>query len=326
MSDPVEDFVRRVYRLEERYRRDKFATHYLVPARECKSVRDWIQEMAKNWWFKFEFNKWRTDSMLRRCSLETRGFWLECICVMREMGTDRLSGRLEDIARMVGCFPAEAERCIAELHRTGTADSVTCNAHVTQSNGEVTLVSRYISREVKTKAQTKLRVRRHRSNASVTPTVTTQSKSNKKEEEEETPKVVSSSEEFLGNENHKLGNVVVPHTGENGSLEKPPPKEKKSRGSRLPDGFIVSDEMLNWGRDQRPDLDIEKVAKLFCNYYRSAPGQKGVRVDWRLTWENWVMREKGERHAADYRESRRREAIESHNRAEEIRRRLDATE
>lgn len=136
--------------------------------------------MAKDWWFKFEFNKWRNDSLLRQCSLETKGFWLEAICVMREMGTDRLKGSYADIARMVGCFPDETERCISELRRTKTAD-------VTLGNDCVTLVSRYIKKENKRREQTKLRVRKLRGNAPCNAPVTDRviSKSKEKEIREE---------------------------------------------------------------------------------------------------------------------------------------------
>lgn len=101
---------------------------------------------------------------------------------MREMGTDRLRGSYADIARMVGCFPDEAERCIAELKRTGTASVTLGNADVTHN---VTLVSRYIKKEVKARELTKLRVRKLRSNAHVTPVKRDIVRSKSKESEEE---------------------------------------------------------------------------------------------------------------------------------------------
>lgn len=136
--------------------------------------------MKRDWWFKFEFNRWRNHTELRRCSLETKGFWIECICVMREIGSDRVTGSYAEIARIIGCFPEEAERCIAELQRTETA-------RVTLSNDCVTLVSRYITKELKAKKQTRLRVAKHRSNAQCNAPVTNRVRvrvinKNKKEE------------------------------------------------------------------------------------------------------------------------------------------------
>ncbi|MFN6965150.1 MAG: hypothetical protein ACK4S4_15500, partial [Pyrinomonadaceae bacterium] len=78
--------------------------------------------MAKDWWFKFEIPAWRNSPELRRCSLETKGFWIECIAIMRDLGVPQIKGSVEEIARSVGCFPDEAARCIEELKRTATAD------------------------------------------------------------------------------------------------------------------------------------------------------------------------------------------------------------
>lgn len=79
--------------------------------------------MAKgDWWFKFEIPAWRNSPELRKCSLEARGFWIECIAIMRDAGDHFITGTATDFARMVGCFPDEAARCIDELSKTKTAD------------------------------------------------------------------------------------------------------------------------------------------------------------------------------------------------------------
>lgn len=137
------------------------------------------------WWFKFEFGKWRNDTALRRCSLTTRGFWIDCICAMREAGVSELSGSPEEIARLLGCFPEEVTRCAEELKRTNTAD-------VTLGNDCVTLKSRYIARERKVKELTKLRVRKHRQTDECNAAVTIQSKSKSKSKTSEDTKNVSS--------------------------------------------------------------------------------------------------------------------------------------
>jgi hypothetical protein len=138
--------------------------------------------MAKNWWFKFDFRVWRTDSALRRCSVETRGFWLEVLCIMHETDEPVLTGSFEELARLIGCESSDVVRCVNELKRTGTAD-------VTLGNGFVTLMSRRLKRELSDREQTRLRVQRHRGNAVVTEVkrdrVISKSKSKKKEEEEE---------------------------------------------------------------------------------------------------------------------------------------------
>src|SRR5690606_9957872 len=34
----------------------------------------------------------------------------------------------------------------------------------------------------------------------------------------------------------------------------------------------------------------EREASRFIDHYRAAPGQRGVKTDWRATWRNWVRR------------------------------------
>jgi len=92
----------------------------------------------------------------------------------------KLEGSFQELARLIGCFPEEAARCVLELKRTETADVTLCN-------DSVTLKSRYIDRELKSKELTKLRVRKLRGNADVTPVkrdrVRVINKSKEKEEE-----------------------------------------------------------------------------------------------------------------------------------------------
>lgn len=133
--------------------------------------------MAKNWWFKLDFRVWRTDTVLRRCSLETRGFWLEMLCAMYEQGVFRITGTYEELGQLASCSESIAAKSCIELKSKNVAD-------VTLGNGCVTLLSRRLKRELTSKENTRLRVRRHRSNADVT--VQSNKKeviSNKKEEE-----------------------------------------------------------------------------------------------------------------------------------------------
>jgi hypothetical protein len=130
--------------------------------------------MVKNWWFQFHFKDWRTDSALHRCSLETRGLWIEVLCVMHETDAAELSGTRNELARLLGVLPEELARCLIELKNTKTAN-------VTECNGIVTLLSRRRNRELSDKEQTRLRVQRHRGNASVTNKVKVISKSKKEE-------------------------------------------------------------------------------------------------------------------------------------------------
>lgn len=62
-------------------------------------------------------------------------------------------------------------------------------------------------------------------------------------------------------------------------------KPKTSRGSRLPEDWKPD---ADFALREISDLDVEREADRFRDYWRAQPGQKGVKVDWRATWCNWV--------------------------------------
>ncbi len=66
-----------------------------------------------------------------------------------------------------------------------------------------------------------------------------------------------------------------------------------TRGSRIPDEFIVTDDMQAWVERECPTLDWRRHTKRFVNYWKSTPGRKGVKLDWKRTWENWMLGEVG---------------------------------
>ena len=75
--------------------------------------------------------------------------------------------------------------------------------------------------------------------------------------------------------------------------------QPRERGSRLPDHFSVTDDMKRWAADNAPTCGTTDHES-FCDYWRSVPGQKGRKVDWKATWRNW-MRKEHERRAAQQR-------------------------
>jgi hypothetical protein len=69
------------------------------------------------------------------------------------------------------------------------------------------------------------------------------------------------------------------------------PKRKASpKGTRLPEGFAVSDEMREWAREHAPTCGM-RDHEAFVDYWLSAPGAKGRKLDWVRTWRNWMRRE-----------------------------------
>ena len=53
---------------------------------------------------------------------------------------------------------------------------------------------------------------------------------------------------------------------------------------------MLTDAMRDWARAEIPRVDVRDQTARFCDYFRGAPGQKGVKVDWLGTWRNWMRR------------------------------------
>jgi hypothetical protein len=67
-------------------------------------------------------------------------------------------------------------------------------------------------------------------------------------------------------------------------------KPRPTRGTRLPDDFSVSPEMVEWARTECPDVDGKRETERFGDYWRAISGAKGVKTDWPATWRNWMRR------------------------------------
>lgn len=72
----------------------------------------------------------------------------------------------------------------------------------------------------------------------------------------------------------------------------PVPPATKTRGTRLPDDFAVTDDMRDWARSKgATDELIDRETEKFREWWPAQPGAKGVKVDWVLTWKTWIRRQ-----------------------------------
>lgn len=77
--------------------------------------------------------------------------------------------------------------------------------------------------------------------------------------------------------------------------ESVPVKTGGGRGTRLPDDWIPDEESVADAYRIQPGLNhsrIVEIAEGFRDYWVSVPGARGVKLDWKATWRNWVRREK----------------------------------
>lgn len=77
-----------------------------------------------------------------------------------------------------------------------------------------------------------------------------------------------------------------------------------AKGSRIPDDFQVTDEMREWAKAKAPRCGAADH-EAFVDYYKAAPGAKGVKLDWVATWRNWMRKENERRWSANGRVSPR---------------------
>ena len=113
-------------------------------------------------WMKFFPSDWKKDSCLSKCQPATRGIWIDLICDMYDSSrSGKISGTLEQLARIARCTTAEIDLAIKELSNTKTAD-------VTVHHENVTVINRRMYADAKKRESDRLRQNKHRRNADVT--------------------------------------------------------------------------------------------------------------------------------------------------------------
>lgn len=60
-------------------------------------------------------------------------------------------------------------------------------------------------------------------------------------------------------------------------------------GSRLPNDWQPD---ADFARSEIPDIDVDREADKFRDWYRAQAGTKGVKLDWTATWRTWIRNAK----------------------------------
>lgn len=77
----------------------------------------------------------------------------------------------------------------------------------------------------------------------------------------------------------------------------PEPNRKRgtaSRGSRIPDPFIVTADMRQWASQETPAIDVDHSTRMFVDHWRAAT-RNATKLDWPATWRNWLRRDQQDR-------------------------------
>lgn len=83
---------------------------------------------------------------------------------------------------------------------------------------------------------------------------------------------------------HPLHSTPIKEEKKTSSSSRP-----RQRGTRIPDDFTVTPEMVTWARDRCPTIDGRRETEKFINYWQAATGQKATKRDWEATWRNWML-------------------------------------
>lgn len=62
------------------------------------------------------------------------------------------------------------------------------------------------------------------------------------------------------------------------------------RGTRIPDDFAATPEMVKWARENTPHVNGRRETEAFIDYWRGKAGREATKVDWVATWRNWMRR------------------------------------
>ncbi|WP_172121439.1 hypothetical protein [Actinomyces faecalis] len=68
------------------------------------------------------------------------------------------------------------------------------------------------------------------------------------------------------------------------------PTSSKARGSRLPEDWEPSPNLVEWTRANAPAAASVTEVEKFRDYWQSQPGARGRKVSWDATWRNWARR------------------------------------
>lgn len=63
---------------------------------------------------------------------------------------------------------------------------------------------------------------------------------------------------------------------------------KAPTAKALAKDWVLPDDWRQWALQERPDLNPDKVAERFGDYWRAKGGKDGRKLDWQATWRNWV--------------------------------------
>lgn len=64
----------------------------------------------------------------------------------------------------------------------------------------------------------------------------------------------------------------------------------RTRATRIPEDFTVTDAMVEWARANVPNVDGRRETEKFIDHFLAASGQVSRKQDWVSAWRNWMRK------------------------------------
>lgn len=252
-----------------------------------------------NFWFKFEWDAWRNDKQLRRCSKETRGFWIDCIAEMESQQTYFLMGTPDEICRDVVADRGEFDRSIAELSRTEAATLEACECLTERLTGGLTACIRVNGQ--KCQGVVKIICRRLLRKLNTT-------EYNRLKRQESRARQMSNDGQDLPSKDKSFRVLDSSPNGEEVQDDAEPPAHARERFGppqaepkiMLPVNYQPTPEMYAWAIENTPNLDFAVETEEFVTFWRDIATKNNLRTmrGWHATWKG-RMKDRYEKISAD---------------------------
>lgn len=219
------------------------------------------------------------------CSIGAQGLWLRIMILLHDSerrGYLTLNGSPMPpryAAKQCSVTPDEYDALLDELLSVkalsvsgkGTIYSPQMVAEFEKKTGNAKRQANYRER----KRQEKEAENEKKRNANVTRNVTPPSRKRNGD----------NSSSFSDSNSKEKDKTIVLSKKKNGT-----PVRGEKRGTPLPDDFAVTDEMIDWARENSPDVSVSVTTQKFRNHYKAATGRAALSADWTASWRNYLLK------------------------------------
>lgn len=242
-------------------------------------------------WSKFVWDDWGNDAALQSCNVAAQGLWIN---LLRVMFNNERQGYLQINNKPM--TPTQIAKITGIDSRTITNQlKVLIKNNVCSVDENGIVFSRRMVRESKAKSD-KVAANTHRvsndhaatmqrvCNEDVTCTQKEIAENSQKQDPLNKNRIDKNRIDKKKEKSNKKESENL--VGDQGDVS---PNGSTKKGSRLPDDWMPTENDIAYA--QNLNLDPEKIAEDFCDWWHAKAGAGARKTDWSLTWKTWCRRE-----------------------------------